>query len=79
MNHCAVIVLPIPANIPMPRYRLFQQIQTEDGTGTIVGLQYLSESAYVEVGWHYAVQVKGSAARVTAIEVIAEARLELVL
>lgn len=74
---CAVIVLPIPANIPMPRYRLFQAIRTEDGQGTIVGLQYLAESEYVETGWHYAIQVEGAAARVLPIEVIAEGRLTL--
>ena len=79
MNHCAVIVLPIPPNIPMPRYRLFQPIQTEDGAGTIVGLHYLAESEYVEVGWHYAIQTTGEAARVMPVEVIAEARLEILI
>lgn len=78
MNQCAVIILPIPPHIPMPRFRLFKSVQFEGNSGEVIGLQYIAESAYIETGWHYAVKVEtGAAVRFMPLEMVSESRLEL--
>ncbi len=68
MNNTALIIIPIPPDIPMPRYRLFQRVQfaTEiyQGTGQVTGLEWVASApanlTELEAGWSYRVNCDGA-------------------
>ena len=63
----SLLLIPLPPDIPMPRYRLFQHVQfdteIEQGTGRITGLEWVASAPCLrdsESSWLYRVERDGN-------------------
>lgn len=79
-----LLVMEIPSNVPMPRFRLFQRVRADDYagstyTGTIVGFYWMSSAIAqrleMDAGWAY--HIAPDTGREDASETVYEDDLEL--
>lgn len=75
---CAVVSFVVPSDIYLPRFTLFQHVAWSEGSGVIVGLEWVPEAIARrwenKPGWIYHVLADD---REDAAEVIYEDELEL--